>query len=327
MKPFTFPLLFPVVLCCCGCSGIQSSLDPAGVEAERIARLYWWMAAGALAIWALVVALAVYYGRPHAPSPSRYRDRALILGAGVAFPVIVLAALLAYGLAMLPPLVARAPAGALQIEVSGELWWWRVRYVMPSGTIETANEIRLPRGEPVQLLLRSQNVIHSFWVPALGGKMDMIPGRLTYLTLTPTRSGVFTGACAEYCGTAHAFMRFYVEVMERPAFDKWLQHQAAPAGVPSEATAVRGHDLVMAAGCGACHTVRGTPANGTIAPDLTHVGGRMSLAAGVLENTATALARWIADTEAIKPGVHMPTFHMLPAADREAMAAYLAGLE
>lgn len=312
----------------CGCSGAQSSLAPAGREAERIAALFWWMTGGALVVWIAVSALALRYARPHAEAPSPLRDRWLILGAGVVFPIVVLTALLVYGLAMLPPLVARAPEGSLQIDVEGELWWWRVRYVKPgSAPITLANEIRLPVGEPVQFRLRSDNVIHSFWIPALGGKVDMIPGRETRLTLHPTSTGVFAGACAEYCGLSHAFMRFAVEVMDKAAFEEWLSHQATPAKPPASALAQRGEQLLAANGCGACHTVRGTMADGQTAPDLTHVGSRLSLAAATLPNDTGFFRQWVAEADGIKPGAHMPRFGMLPAADLEALAAYLEELK
>jgi cytochrome c oxidase subunit 2 len=178
----------------------------------------------------------------------------------------------------------------------------------------------------VQFRLTSDNVIHSFWIPALGGKMDMIPGRVTHLALQPTRTGVFTGACAEYCGTAHAWMRLHVEVMDRGAFDGWLAGQAAPAAPPASDAARRGQGLLVANGCGACHTVRGTPADGLTGPDLTHVASRRSLAAGVLPNDTEATRRWIALPQHAKPGVLMPAFHMLPEDDVRAVAAYLQDL-
>jgi cytochrome c oxidase subunit 2 len=310
-----------------GCGGIQSSLAPAGREAARIAQLWWWMAIGALLVWIGVVLLGLYYGRPHDASPNRARDRWLIVGAGVAFPIAVLTVLLAYGLSMIPPLVARAPEGSLVVEVEGELWWWRVRYPQPDGSaVELANEIRLPVGEPVQFRLSSDNVIHSFWIPALGGKMDMVPGRTTFLALNPTAVGTYAGACAEYCGTAHGFMRLLVQVTERVSFDAWLASQSAPAAAPASPAAQRGRQLVLSNGCGACHTVRGTQAQGVIAPDLTHVASRMSLAAATLPADRAAFERWLAAPQRMKPGVHMPAFAMLAAEDQRAMAAYLEGL-
>jgi cytochrome c oxidase subunit II len=316
------------VLLLAGCGGAQSALAPAGREAARIAELWWWMAAGAAIVWVWVLALTLYCVRADPARRSPRRDRLLIVGAGVVVPVIVLTVLLVYGLAMLPPMIARAPDGALRVEVVGEQWWWRVRYLREGNPpIELANEIRLPVGEPVQFTLSSDNVIHSFWVPPLGGKMDMIPGRVTQLALRPTTVGSFRGACAEYCGASHALMAFAVEVMARDAFDRWLRGQTAPAALPSSPRAVEGEALFFRNGCSACHTIAGTPANATIGPDLTHVGSRSTLAAGILPNDEAAFARWLAETERIKPGVHMPAFGMLPADDVQALAAYLEGLQ
>jgi len=263
------------VLLLAGCSGVQSALDPAGREAERIAHLFWWMVAGAVVIWLAVIGLALYCARARPESFSRRWASLSIIGGGAVVPTVVLAILLVFGLAMLPGLVAPAPAGSLQIAVSGELWWWRVRYQTPGGeTVALANEIHLPVGEPVEFRLESDNVIHSFWIPSLGGKMDMIPGRVTRLALVPTRTGVFRGVCAEYCGTSHALMKFDVVVEEKDDFNRWLAHQARPAEPPTEPLATRGQQLFLANGCSACHTVRGTPAAGRIGPDLTHVGSR-----------------------------------------------------
>lgn len=311
-----------------GCTGVQSALEPAGHDAGRIAALFWWMTGASIVVWAFVVALAVVYARRGRGEKNHRRDRALIVGGGVAFPAVVLTILLVYGLAMIPPTVARAPEGSLQVRVTGEQWWWRVAYERPGGeAVVLANEIRIPAGEPTQLRLDSDNVIHSFWVPSLAGKMDMIPGRITWLTLRPTTTGIFRGACAEYCGTSHALMAFYLEVMEKAAFEQWLDHQARPAVATLDAAASRGGELFLANGCGACHTVRGTSAAGQIGPDLTHVGGRMSVGAGILQNDPGRIRDWLARTGHIKPGVHMPAFGMLPDEDLTALAAYLHALE
>jgi cytochrome c oxidase subunit 2 len=310
-----------------GCSGVQSSLDPGGTQAERIAVLYWWMAGGASLIWVGVLALAGWCFWTSNGRQSRRRDRALIVGGGVVFPVAVLTALLAYGLAEIPPLVARAPSGSVRVAVTGEQWWWRVRYTAADGSsFETANEVRLPVGEQVQFSLDSDNVIHSFWIPALGGKMDMIPGRVTWLALQPTRTGTFRGTCAEYCGGSHALMAFDVAVVERPAFDDWLAHQARPA-VTSDAEAEYGHRVFLANGCSACHTIRGTTAAGPIGPDLTHVGSRTTLAASLLANDIDGFRRWIAGTQHLKPQARMPAFGVLPARELHALAAYLESLQ
>lgn len=322
-----------VVLALAACEGASSILDPAGVEAELIARLFWVMLTGAVVVWALVVGLAVYAGllrpRPHRRRTTRW----LILGGGVITPTLVLGALLLYGLVLMPQLRKPAAHDGLRIAVSGEQWWWRVRYLpsaadsTPSAGIVLANEIRLPLGERVEFILTSPDVIHSFWIPALGGKVDMIPGRTNTLLLQPTKTGVFRGACAEYCGTSHAFMRLVVVVMERAAFDQWLQRQAAPAQPPRTALARTGRQAFISSGCSACHTIRGTPAAGVVGPDLTHVGSRASLAAGTLPNNPAAFRRWIGHTHAIKPEALMPAFGMLPEADIRAIAIYLDGLQ
>lgn len=308
------------------CDGPQSALVPAGRDAEQIGHLFTVMAVGALVVWTSVVAIAVYAIRvreAHTESAATL----LIIGGGVVVPTIVLGALLAYGLPVLPTILTPAPEGSLQIHVLAKQWWWRVRYVTETGYVETANELRLPVGQRVQLHLGSFDVIHSFWVPSIAGKMDMIPGRLTRLALEPTQTGTFYGACAEYCGASHALMRFVVVVMQPGEFRQWLEHQQRPAQPPSDPPATRGQSAFIANGCGACHTIRGVTAERTIGPDLTHVGSRRWVGAWTLPNEPESFLRWIAQTDSIKPGVHMPAFRALPAGDLSALAAYLESLQ
>ncbi len=320
------------LLCAAGCSacdGPQSALDPAGVAADQVADLFFMLTAGAAAIWCATVALALYATYARREPASRRFGTWLVAGAGAALPTVVLAGTLVYGLALLPPLL---PSGSdestRRIEVVGEQWWWRVRYQSADGSpIELANEIRLPVGEAVLLELTSDDVIHSFWVPPLGGKADMIPGRAIRLLLQPTVAGVYRGVCAEYCGTSHALMAFRTVVQEQPEFEAWLAHQAEPAAAPPNALAAAGAEAFLANGCGACHTVRGTPAFSQVGPDLTHVGSRLSLGAGVLPNDPDAFLRFVSLTDEVKPSVHMPAFGMLPAAELEALAAYLEALQ
>ena len=286
------------------------------------------MVIGTVVIWFGMIGLTIYATRVE-PDPARNAKRAklLIVFGGAVIPTTVLGVLLVYGLSMLRPMVAPAPEGSLKITVMGEQWWWRVRYIRDGQPVELANEIRMPVGEPVQFELMSSNVIHAFWIPALGGKRDMIPGRTTHLALTATRTGLFRGVCAEYCGTSHALMSFVVEVMEKSAFDRWLEQQASAADAPASQVDARGQQLFLQNGCGACHTIRGTRAAGVIAPDLTHFGSRFSLGAGVLTNDSAALEQWITHPNRIKPAVHMPAFGMLPPGDRAALAQYLKGLQ
>jgi cytochrome c oxidase subunit 2 len=310
-----------------GCSGPQSALDPASPEAQRIATLTWWLFAGAGMIWLAVVVLAILCGKANPESFTSRKANFIIVGGGVIFPTVVLTALLGYGLAMLPSLLKPAPPASLTIEVEGELWWWRVKYLLSEReSASLANEIHLPVGEPVEFHLKSDNVIHSFWIPSLGGKVDMLPGRTTRLALTPTKAGVFRGVCAEYCGDSHALMKFDVVVENREDFENWLAQQSEPGVVPNDPVAVFGQEAFLSNGCGACHTIRGTDALGEVGPDLTHVGSRLHIAAGALPNQTDHLYYWIMASHATKPGSRMPKFNMLPEDELRAMAVYLKGL-
>lgn len=308
------------------CGGIQSALDPAGREAERIATITVWMTVFFAIVWAAVIALVLY--APRARETGRRGQTAIIVGGGVVFPIIALTVLLILGLGELPRILAPARAGTLSLDVTGTQWWWRVVYRRPGQpSVELANEIRLPVGTRINTRLASADVVHSFWVPSIAGKMDVIPGRTNLLPMEPTRTGTFRGACAEFCGTAHARMNFMVIVQEPQEFEAWIAHQAQPASPPRTPAAQRGETLFFERGCMTCHAVRGTPAAGQVGPDLTHVGSRLTLAAGTLPTGPDTFRRWIANTDRIKPGVHMPAFAALPADEVAALAAYLAELE
>ncbi|HEY5812992.1 MAG TPA: cytochrome c oxidase subunit II [Terrimicrobiaceae bacterium] len=311
-----------------GCDGPQSALDPAGRAAEQIARLFWKMAAGTVLVWLIMAGLTFYATRGQKPVQERRLAKLLIIGGGAVIPTLILTVLLLYGLAMMPHLLARAPEGTLKIAVTGEQWWWRVRYQLPEGgEVVLANEIRLPLGEATEFSLESSDVIHSFWIPALGGKMDMIPGRTTRLLLEPTRAGIFRGVCAEYCGTSHALMAFSVVVMPPEEFQRWLADQKLPAREPIDLVAAKGRESFFTNGCSACHTVRGTSADGVVGPDLTHVGSRTTIGAGIFPNEPRAFYRWVERTHELKPGVQMPHFGMLPPQELHAIATYLESLQ
>jgi cytochrome c oxidase subunit 2 len=304
---------------------VQSALAPAGRDAVQILELSIVMTVGGLLVWAAVVGIAIYAIRV-GQSHSQRAANLLILGGGVGAPIVVLGALLAYGMPLTPKLLAVPDQGPF-VRVTAKQWWWRFEYLTTGGPIETANELRLPLGERLALQLASPDVIHSFWVPALAGKMDMIPGRITRIALEPTRLGTFRGTCAEYCGASHARMAFSVVVMEPAAFRQWLETQARPARPDSDPVTARGQSLFTANGCTACHTIRGTTAAGRIGPDLTHVGSRRRVAAEALPNDAAALARWIRESAHVKPGSRMPAFRSIPADELSALAAYLTSLK
>jgi cytochrome c oxidase subunit 2 len=225
-------------------------------------------------------------------------------------------------------LYVAAQPKSLELQVTSQQWWWAIEYVSdrPSERFQTANEIHLPVDVPVDIHLRSPDVIHSFWVPNLHGKQDLIPGRDTDIHLHPTRTGVFRGQCAEFCGAQHANMALYVIVESRQDFEKWKARQLNPAPDPTNEAAKRGRDAFMTSACPLCHTVRGTDAAGVSGPDLTHLASRTSLAAGTLPNRLGNLASWIADPQGVKPGNHMPRVPMNPD-DLQSITAYLNGLE
>ena len=318
-----------LLLALAACEGPQSALAPAGVGAREFAELWWVMAAGAVVIFLLVIGCAVYATliAPH-PHPN-FAGTWFIVGGGVAFPVVVLSALLTYSFVLGRDLSREPGPEALRIEVVGKRWWWEVRYLPPGGAapVVSANELRLPVGEPVELLLSSPDVIHSFWVPRITGKRDMIPGRVNRLVLEVEEPGIYRGQCAEYCGGPHAWMAFYAVAVEPDAFAAWLEREARPAVLPEDPFLARGASLFIDSGCGACHAVRGTPADGQLGPDLTHVGGRHSIGAGILPNNVGTIAGWIADAQAIKPHNNMPSFNVFSGEELRALAAYLASLE
>ena len=304
-----------------------AALDGAGRSAADVIPLLIAMAIGSAVIWLVVTGLSLYALRTVRPLWSERAGFWLITVGGVAVPTVVLAVLLAFGMPSLARQLDTTREVHLRLSVVGEQWWWRVRYELPGGgQVDLANEIRLPRGRVAAVTLASDNVIHSFWVPSLAGKVDMIPGRTTSLMLEPTVAGSYRGVCAEYCGASHARMAFVVEVMEPADFDRWLENEAQPAAAPAAEVAA-GAGAFIRNGCGACHAIRGTPAIATIGPDLTHLGGRRTVAAATVPNDIDQIARWIAEPDHLKPGVLMPPFRMLPANELRDIAAYLRSLQ
>ena len=309
-----------------GCEGHLSTLTPAGTSAGQTLILFRVMVAVALLVWLFVIGAALYAARQTPHDSSVRSGHRLILFGGVLLPLVLLGTLLFFGFRQANDLLA--PGQGLVIHVTGERWWWRVRYAPPAAAaVISANEIRLPQGERVEFRLQSSDVIHSFWIPSLGGKIDMVPGRTNRLVLEATRTGRFRGACAEFCGLSHTLMEFDVVVMPASEFDTWLQHQARDAVAPANALAARGRDLFLQNGCGACHNIAGTAADGRIGPDLTHVGGRLSIAAGTLPTEIGPIAGWVSHAEGIKPGALMPKYAMLTADELVAIGTYLEGLE
>jgi cytochrome c oxidase subunit 2 len=311
-----------------GCEGVQSTLAPQGPEAARVARLFWALTIGSAVILAGVVVLAAVALTGRAPARRRLDNEAIVIAGGIVFPIVTLTAVLVWSEIVMGANATRGDGNVVRIGVVGERWWWRVTYRDDEGRrIESANELRIPVGRPVEIELTSADVIHSFWVPKLAGKLDMIPGRRNVLRLQADAPGAMRGQCAEYCGGPHALMSFHVVAMAEPEFARWLAREAGSAEAPDDPAAQQGQLLFMISGCGACHVVRGTAAVGTIGPDLTHVGGRMSLAAATLPNDEAAFARWIRDGQHIKPENLMPPFGIFSASELAALARYMASLK
>jgi cytochrome c oxidase subunit 2 len=302
-------------------AAVQSALEPHGPRAAEIAEIGWVLFAGAAIIFVGVMALAAWAG--FGGRKAWLSREGFIVGAGIVFPAVVLFILLLYTLFAAARITA-SETPALRIEVTGKQWWWEVRYLTGEGELDfvTANELRIPAGQTVEVLLRSADVLHSFWVPNLAGKLDMVPGMDNRLRLAAERPGTFRGQCAEYCGGPHALMAFYVVAMGPQQFDAWRAGQRQSAS-PEES---EGKKLFLAR-CAACHTVRGTPARGELGPDLTHVGSRLSLAAGILPNNAGAIAGWIVEGQRIKPGNLMPAFGHFSSEELTALARYVEGLQ
>jgi cytochrome c oxidase subunit 2 len=301
-----------------GCAPQQSALHPAGEEAERVATLFWYMAGAGAVVWLLVMGAAIYavIGRKR-PQSERFADRFIVAG-GVIFPTVALAALLVFGLSLLPALSETEPPD-LRVHVTARQYFWQVEYERADGTrLTSANEVHVPAGATTEFVLTSPDVIHSFWIPALGGKMDAIPGRTNVLRLSPTKPGTFRGVCAEFCGPSHALMAFGVQVHEPADFARWIAREEQPAALDAAP--------FERAGCAGCHTVRGVGELASVGPDLTHFAARRTLAAGTLANTRQNLRRWLLDPAGVKPGANMPSYAMLPPDEIEALLDFLEAL-
>lgn len=312
-----------------GCEGVQSSLSPLGETAGSVATLSWVIFIGGGVILAAVFAFTAYAILANPEKRGWIAQSRFAIAGGIVFPIVTLTILLIYGLTLTRPLQATTGDAPLRIEVTGEQFWWRIVYMGEDGqpAFETANEIHLPVGQPVELILKTADVIHSFWIPRVSGKLDMIPGLTNSLTVRLSEAGVARGQCAEYCGVQHAQMAFAVTAAPAADHEAWLARESGPAAEPETAQAREGRDLFRSAGCGACHAVRGTAATGEIGPDLTHFASRRYIGAGALLNEPGNLVNWIANPDHFKPGNKMPPFAALPAEQIEAIATYLESLK
>ncbi len=320
-----------VLLAVAGCDAPLSIFSRASDSARSVSYLAWFMIILSAIVFIgvmLLYAFGVRRNRERNPADVDLSERGVgwIVWGGAVMPGIVLLAVFVVGMAAMgrypepPPVVT--------IHVTGHQWWWDVEYEFPnvSQHFRTANEIHIPLGRPARLVLTTADVIHSFWVPQLQGKLDLIPGDTNELRILPERTGVFAGTCAEFCGQQHAHMGIRVIVDDTTTFKQWAAQQLADAQPAAPAVAA-GEQLFVGGPCAMCHTVRGTAANGQVAPDLTHVGSRLTIAAGTLPNTLGNLEGWIANAQAIKPGAKMPTLSAYTGPQLRAVAAYVASLK
>lgn len=317
-----------VALAGCGADS-PSTLDPAGAGARRVGNLWWllfWISVGVFVVVLGGLGWAVARRR-RAGEVSRANPTRFVVWAGALLPFLVLTGVYAVGLNDLSAL-RNAPgdgpaAGAPTVEVTGHKWWWEVRY--PATGAVTANEIHIPVGTTVRLRVRTADVLHSFWVPQLMPKIDLIAGRTNESWLRADRPGAYHGQCAEYCGLQHAHMAFMVVAQTQAQFDAWLARLTDPAPAPATAAQQRGLRVFEQSACASCHTIRGTSARGTVGPDLSTIGSRWSIGAGAAPNDAGHLGGWIANSQTVKPGNAMPP-QPVPANDLPDLIAYLRSL-
>lgn len=323
-----------IALICAGCTGWQSALNPHAVESARLEHLIGLFVAVCATVWVAVIVVLVLALRRKSDRPeasvsheeSEHRLARVVRSAVIATAVIItgLTAVSFYATRGLAP----AGGSALQVRVRGYQWWWEVTYLNehPDQVFITANEIHVPVGRTTRLELVAGDVIHSFWVPSLTGKQDLIPGRQNTLSFTPREVGAYRGQCAEFCGLQHAHMALWVVVDTPSDFEHWRQGQLAPAVAPRGREQEAGRRLFETKACASCHDIQGSTASGTLGPDLTHLASRRYIAAGLLPNSRGSIAAWLADPQTVKPGNNMPRL-TLSADELNALSAYLVSLE
>ncbi len=307
----------------------QSALSPGGPASAEIANLWWVMFGVATVVFLIVVVLLIIaLARPSGLREQIQRGigdgNRFVVWSGAVIPAIILAGVMSLAIFALRTLAAPSTPPSLTIQVVAHQWWWEVRY--PQSAVVTANEIHIPAGEPVLVQVSSADVIHSFWVPELQGKIDTIPGQTNSIWLQADQPGTFRGQCAEYCGIEHARMAFLV-IADPPAqFRAWLDEESKVPPVPATATLKKGQQVFLGAACVYCHTIAGTNATSGLGPDLTHLASRQTIGAGTLPNSRGSLAGWIINSQSIKPGNRMPPMQ-IDATDLQALLDYLQSLK
>jgi cytochrome c oxidase subunit II len=320
-----------------GCAHRESMLAPGGPAAENLASLGWFVfilfCAIGVIMWVLLTWVAVRKRgsfEEHAPVDVGGGQPWILIG-GFVIPIIILAAVYVVSLDSMAAFPLEGPKATepADIRVTGHQWWWQIDYIKGQldHQVTTANEIHIPVGKPVDIDLTSADVIHSFFIPQLHGKVDLIPGQTNRIRIEADRAGMYRGQCAEYCGAQHAHMILMV-VADPPAdYEAWLARQAADAGPPSTDQARRGEQIFMSKACVLCHTIRGTQALARVGPDLTHIGSREGLAANSLRNNEANLEAWVTHAQSLKPEAGMPDITQFRGDEARDLVAYLEQLQ
>lgn len=313
----------------------QTTFAPRSDNTQRVQDVYlivWWLAGAVfVGILSLTLIFAIVFRERPGGEAQQIHGNSRLEVVWTLIPVLIVVAMAVPTFDVIIDTTDDAPDGALEIIATGHQWWFEFEYV-EAGVI-TANELHVPAGQAVNVRLRSDDVIHSFWAPQLTGKVDMVPGHENSLWFTPDEDAVrdepYLGQCAEFCSTSHANMRFRVYVDTPEDFAAWLEQQSADRVEPAEGAAAAGEQVFTSSACIGCHTIRGTVAAGQIGPDLTHVGGRGTIAAGILDNTPENLTAWLRNPPREKPGVIMPAAADLGLTDEQIanLVAYLSGLD
>jgi cytochrome c oxidase subunit 2 len=329
-----------------GCTSVQSPFETHGPAAQRIAGLSWFMTILFLVVsvimWALL-GFAFYKRRgtlaEHGPIDERGGEMWIAIG-GAAIPLLILTLLFVLGLQLLRDFPIHGMHGGAMhaemqqsmkpdIQIIGHQWWWEIHYLNDdvSKDVTTANELHLPIGRDVNIEVETHDVMHSFWIPALHGKVDLVPGMKNYIRLQASEPGSYTGQCAEYCGAEHARMRLLAVAQQPDEYQAWLEGQRTPGAQPTTPEAVEGEKIFLAGPCSMCHTVRGTLAGGAVAPDLTHIGSRRMIASDVYQNNNAYLEAWVTHAQSLKPEAQMPNLTQFSGEQLQDLVAYLRQLQ
>jgi cytochrome c oxidase subunit 2 len=335
-RPLRYLVLFSAVMLLAGCQTVRSTLNPSGPAAAKIATLEW-IVLITFCVTSVIMCILLFWAAVRRKGSLDSHEpwdvgggQSWVLTGGFVIPFVVLFAMFILNLVSIRsfPLHDGMEMHP-EIRIIGHQWWWQIQYLgnPADHQFTTANEIHIPVGRPVDIEVDSVDVIHSFWVPRLHGKVDLIPGRQNYIRLEADAAGTYSGQCAEYCGEQHAHMLLLVVAQPEEDYQAWYQNQLHPAALPTTAEGLHGRDVFMGAACVLCHEIRGTDAHGHVAPDLTHLASRQRIAANSYINNQANLGGWVTHAQSMKPGAEMPDLAAFNGTDLQALVAFLQQLK